>query len=286
MRKTILIGAFAILLMGCGGQQTPPETTVVDSPKDREEQATPPAPMRVMSTMGKVEAVHYADLSFETALPIKSVSIVNGQQVRKGDVLAQLDLFELQNAVEQHRLAVDQATLQIEQAELMMKDVIIAHGYDPDKEATVPQQVTHNADVKSGYALAKSQLATAQSQLAASRHALQNGTLVAPFDGMVANVTMVAHQLAQAGQPVCRIIATDEMRVSFRVMEADIEQYQMGTQLKIVPMADKSACYHATVSEINPVVDEQGAVSIRARLDSATKLFDGMNVEVTLNQEL
>ena len=283
MRKTILIGTLAILLLGCGSQQTPSETTLLDVPKDREEQATPPTPVRVMSTMGKVEAVHYADLSFETALPVKSVPVVNGQQVRKGEVLAQLELFELQNAVEQQRLAVEQANLQIEQAELAMKDVIIAHGYDPDQKSMVPQQVLHNADVKSGYALAKSQLATAQSQLAAAQHELQCGTLTAPFDGMVANVNIKAHQLSVVGQPVCRIIASDEMRVAFRVMEADIERFRIGTRLSVVPLADPSACYDAVVSEINPMVDEQGAVSIRARLDSTTKLFDGMNVEVTLN---
>ena len=282
MKKTILIGAFAVLLMGCGGQQTPLETTVVDAPKDKEEQATPPAPVRVMSTMGKVEAVHYADLSFETALPIKSVSVVNGQQVRKGEALAQLELFELQNAVEQQRLAVEQANLQIEQAELMMKDVIIAHGYDPDQKSTIPQQVLHNADVKSGYALAKSQLATAQSQLAAAQHELQCGTLTAPFDGVMANVNIKAHQLSVAGQPVCRIIGSDEMQVAFRVMEADIEHYQIGTKLSVVPLADQSACYDAVVNEINPMVDEQGAVAIKARIEDTAKLFDGMNVEVSL----
>ena len=244
----------------------------------------PPTSVRVMSTMGKVEAVHYADLSFETALPIKSVSVVNGQQVRKGDVLAQLELFELQNAVEQQWLAVEQANLQIEQAELMMKDVIIAHGFDPEQKSTVPQQVLHNADVKSGYALAKSQLATAQSQLAAAQYELQCGTLTAPFNGVLANVNAKAHQLAVVGQPVCRVIASDEMRVAFRVMEADIKHYQIGTKLSVVPLADQSACYQAVVSEINPVVDEQGAVAIKAHLENATKLFDGMNVEVILDK--
>ena len=240
--------------------------------------------MGITKTMGKVEAVRYADLSFETALPIKSVSVVNGQQVRKGEVLAQLELFELQNAVEQQRLAVEQANLQIEQAELMMKDVIIAHGYDPDQKSTIPQQVLHNADVKSGYAMAKSQLATAQSQLAAAQHELQCGTLSAPFDGVVANVNVKAHQLAVVGQPVCRVIASDEMRVAFRVMEADIERYQIGTKLSVVPLANPSACYQAVVSEVNPMVDEQGAVAIKARLENATKLFDGMNVEVILDK--
>ena len=283
MRKTILISALAILLMGCGGQPTPPETMTVDVPQTLE-QTPPQESMGITKTMGKVEAVRYADLSFETALPIKSVSVVNGQQVRKGEVLAQLELFELQNAVEQQRLAVEQANLQIEQAELMMKDVIIAHGYDPDQKSTIPQQVLHNADVKSGYAMAKSQLATAQSQLAAAQHELQCGTLSAPFDGVVANVNVKAHQLAVVGQPVCRVIASDEMRVAFRVMEADIERYQIGTKLSVVPLANPSACYQAVVSEVNPMVDEQGAVAIKARLENATKLFDGMNVEVILDK--
>ena len=151
-------------------------------------------------------------------------------------------------------------------------------------KATIPPQVLHNADVKSGYALAKSQLATAQSQLAAAQHELQCGTLSAPFDGVVANVNVKAHQLAVVGQPVCRVIASDEMRVAFRVMEADIERYQIGTKLSVVPLANPSACYQAIVSEVNPVVDEQGAVAIKARLENATKLFDGMNVEVILDK--
>jgi multidrug resistance efflux pump len=164
-----------------------------------------------------------------------------------------------------------------------MEDVIIAQGYDPDKAAQVPARVMHNADVKSGYALAKSQLASAKTQLAAAQHELRSGVLTAPFDGVVANVTVQAHQLAQAGQTVCRVIATGHMAVEFRVMEADLIRYKVGTAVSVIPVADKSQHFSATVSEINPVVDEQGAVTLRARLTEATTLFDGMNVEVILN---
>jgi hypothetical protein len=37
------------------------------------------------------------------------------------------------------------------------------------------------------------------------------------------------------------------------------------------------------VSEINPIVDQQGAVTLRARLANATTLFDGMNVVIIEN---
>ena len=116
----------------------------------------------VMQTMGKVVAERYADLAFETALPIEQVLVRNGQKVRrKGQVLATLDQFKLRNDMTQKERAVEQAQLRIEQAHLQMQDVIIAHGYDPDKAAQIPSNVIHNSDLKSGYTLSKSQLATA-----------------------------------------------------------------------------------------------------------------------------
>ena len=140
----------------------------------------------------------------------------------------------------------------------------------------------HNADAKSGFALSKSQLASAESRLAAGRHELSRSVLTAPFDGVVANVAVQAHQLSQAGQPVCRVIDVSALAVEFRVMEAELARFPLGTKLTVVPVAAKDAGYDAVVSEINPLVDSQGAVTIRARLSQADGLFEGMNAEVIL----
>lgn len=285
------------MLAACGGGQTVKDAAsndttaaVNDTTAAASQVSLPPGEpsqgqpsSAAMRTMGKVVAERFADLSFETALPIERVLVRNGQQVRRGQVLAQLDNYKLRNAIERQQRAIEQAQLQIEQARLQMLDVIIAQGYDPDK--TVPADVMHNADVKSGYALSKSQLATARTQLAAAQHELRSGVLTAPFDGVVANVAVQAHQLAQAGKPVCRVIASGDMAVEFRVMEADLSRYKVGRAVTVIPVSDQSQHYAATVSEINPVVDQQGAVTLRARLNAATPLFDGMNVEVILDSE-
>lgn len=283
----------AVVLTACGGQkgQDSPANDSTQTVKcDSAAMSTPTSLISLESlpsagavrTMGKLVAARFADLSFETALPIERVLVRNGQQVRRGQVLAVLDQYKLRNAIEQQQRAVEKAQLQIEQARLQMQDVIISQGYDPDKSSSIPSDVKHNADVKSGYALAKAQLATARTALDAAQHELRSGVLTAPFDGVVANLSIQAHQLAQSGKTVCRVIATGEMEVEFRVMEADLSQYKTGTSVNVIPVADKSARYEATVSEINPVVDQQGAVTLRARLNGAHGLFDGMNVEVVL----
>ena len=292
MRKTIIITA-ALALTACGGQtgQNSPandSTQTVMSDSVTTSVPTPItsldslAPAGFIKTMGKVVTARFADLSFDTALPIERVLVRNGQQVRRGQVLAQLDQFKLRNAIEQKQRAIEQAQLQIEQAHLQMQDVIISQGYDPDKASAIPADVKHNADVKSGYALSKSQLATARTALAIAQHELRSGVLVAPFDGVVANLKIQAHQLAQPGQTVCRVIATGDMEVEFRVMEADLCKYKIGMGVNVIPVADVSKQYTAVVNVINPIVDEQGAVTLRARLNDAQGLFDGMNVEVIL----
>ena len=279
----ILILATTVLLAGCGERQSAPGPVALAADdslppaNERQETINPP-----FTTMGKVVAVRFADLSFETSLPIAKVNVHNGQQVHRGQVLAELDPFKLRSAVQLQQHQVEQASLQVEQARLQMQDVVISQGYDPDKAGSVPEAVMHNADVKSGYALSRKMLESARTQLSAAQHALDEGVLRAPFDGIVANVSVQAHQLSQAGQTVCRVIDTSALAVEFRVMEADLARFPLGAVLTIVPVAAGGTMYEAVVSEINPVVDAQGAVTIRARLSEPDELFEGMNAEVLL----
>lgn len=283
--QIIMVLVSAAMLTGCKDKTSPSsslegEMTTKDSVIIKDTLLLMESQGIGITTMGKVVAERYADLSFETALPIERVLVKNGDHVRRGQVLAQLDLFKLRNVIAQQQRAIEQAQLQIEQARLHMQDVIISQGYDPDKESSIPASVKHTADVKSGYALSVSQMASAKTRLAAAQHELRSGVLTAPFDGVVANVAVQAHQLAQAGAVVCRVIATGNMSVEFRVMETDLSKYKVGTPVIVVPVADNSTRYKATINEINPVVDQQGAVTLRARIANASNLFDGMNVNI------
>lgn len=279
MKIRILIFIAAMLPAGCRNNAAPAPAVL---PAQLEVIDVPASQPAVLVTMGKVVAVRFADLSFETVLPIAKVNVHNGQRVRSGQVLVELEPFKLRSAVQLQRHQVEQTSLQVEQARLQMQDVVIAQGYDPDQAGSVPENVMHNADVKSGYALSQKMLESARTQLAAAEHALDEGVLRAPFDGVVANVSVQAHQLSQAGQTVCRVIDTSALAVEFRVMEADLARFPMGAELTVVPVAAKGTLYDAVVSEINPVVDVQGAVTIRARLSKPDGLFEGMNAEVLL----
>lgn len=221
---------------------------------------------------GKVKASKYADVAFEQALPVKAVYVHNGQTVAKGQRIAELEVFKLQNAI-------DQAKKNVEQARLNMQDVIISQGYDPDHINSVPANIRQLAEVKSGYSLAIS-------QLEAARHEISVGTATAPFAGVIANLNIQHQTIAQPGVAICRVISTDEMEVEFKVMEADLAIIKTGTEVNVTPTATKANSYIAKVIDINPLVEENGSVSVRAKLKADKNLFDGMNVEVSFNRHL
>lgn len=99
----------------------------------------------------------------------------------------------------------------------------------------------------------------------------------------MANVTAHAGQLAQVGDIVCRVISPQQMDVEFRIMEADLSRFGIGTRLQVVPVGDEHTVYEAKVTEVNPIVDAQGTVMLRAHVNTPHQLFDGMHVSVTQN---
>ena len=276
MQKRIWISLTIVLLLTACRQQSQPNdsqdtkiTTDTISQTTGSRQASDSAEVPTFQTMGKVVATHYADVKFEIALPVLRMMVHNGDRVRQGQLLAEQDATRQTNAVEQHQREIDQAHLQ-------MQDVIISQGYDPEHMDNVPQRVRHIAEVKSGLLLA-------QSKLAAARHELKITRVTAPFDGIVANVTAHAGQLAQVGDIVCRVISPQQMDVEFRIMEADLSRFGVGTRLQVVPVGDEHTVYEAKVTEVNPIVDAQGTVMLRAHVNTPHQLFDGMHVSVIQN---
>ena len=97
---------------------------------------------------GKVNARSKADLRFETGEVIARIYVKNGDRVHKGQKLAELDKFRLEQKLSQ----AEDALLK---AELELKDVLIGQGYTPDDFSKVPVETMKLAKVKSGYEQSK-----------------------------------------------------------------------------------------------------------------------------------
>lgn len=218
---------------------------------------------------GKITATEYADLTFGTQDVIAHIYVKNGDRVTKGQKLAELDRFKLENAMEQARN-------NMAQAELELKDVLIGQGYSPSQMDKVPAEVMRLAKLKSGYEQSKASYEMAE-------YELEHATLTAPFGGVVANLFTKVHNMVSGSEPFCRIINNATMEVDFNVLENELPLLKEGDRVTVTPYTSTGKVFHGKVFSINPLVDEQAMVHVKARIEGTPKeLFDGMNVKVSV----
>lgn len=221
---------------------------------------------------GKVAARGMADLKFESGEMIAHIWVKNGDRVRKGQKLAELDKFKLNNQLLQTEDAM-------KKAELELQDVLIGQGYTTEDRSKVPEETMRLAKVKSGYDQTR-----AKYELA--KYNVEHATLTAPFDGVVANLFAKPYNPANTAEVFCTIIDTRGLEVDFTVLESELPLIKNGDKVVITPYADAASVCEGKIAEINPLVDEKGMVRVKATADGKGKLFSGMNVRVSVHRSL
>ena len=277
-RKHLILATVCLVMTSCStnSQQATtsqePVTTPVDVQEEVVSEVKPEVkelPSNSLTATGKVKAANYTDLYFRSQEQIAHVYVKNGARVGKGQKLADLEVFALNSQLRQ-------AEISLEQAKLELQDILIGQGYDPDHLDKVPADMMKLAKVKSGYEQADLQKENALREM-------ENATLVAPFDGVIANLTAKPHHMASSSEPFCRIIQTSNMEVEFQVLENELHLIKMGQKVEIVPQATTVGVQQGEICSMNPLVNEKGLIQVRARVKGNVGLMEGMNVTVRID---
>ena len=222
---------------------------------------------------GVVSARNKADLRFQLSENIAAIYVKNGDRVTKGQKIAVLDRFKLQNAL-------SQAKDNLERARLDLQDVLIGQGYSLSDSARIPADVMQLAKVKSNYDSSVNQYALAE-------YNLENSTLYAPFDGVVANLFSKVYNLPDGSQPFCTIIDNLHPETDFKVLESELPYLRIGDKIRVSPFSANDYSCEGRIAEINPSVDRNGMVMVKAYINNPqNRLYDGMNVKILLQRSL
>lgn len=221
---------------------------------------------------GKLSARRFVDLRFETSEVIAEIYVKNGDRVSKNQKLAELATFRLNNKVAQDKDALDRAKLELQ-------DVLIGQGYSLEDSANVPPATMQLVRTKSGY-----DQALAQYELAVYER--QHAVLTAPFDGTIANLFAKQFNTSSTTDVFCSIIDSRSLEASFTILESELSLLKNGDKVEVTPFALSNEKTDGRITEINPLVDANGMVQVKAAVTNSGKLFEGMNVRVSIYRPL
>lgn len=220
---------------------------------------------------GKIEAIQKTELRFNSGQSIVNINVVNGQLVEKGTVLGVLD-NELLKA------QLNKAKIDLEKAESQLRIEKINYGAGTDGK--IKSEVLKNLKIKSGYFEAQNSVENAQIQY-------DQTFIRAHFKGQIANLEAKEGDYISSADVFCTLVNLNDLEVTFLILESELRFVSKNQKLKIIPFSDTNREYGGVVREINPLVDENGLIKVRANIVSKGDfLFDGMNAKVVISEPL
>lgn len=196
MNKIIgFVSVAAILLTSCGQKKEtnvttvrPVKTTVVESRSVINKDFS-----------GIVEAVEYVKLAFRVNGQIINLPVIEGQKVKKGQVIAAIDPRDIALQYAATKSAYETAAAQVERNKRLLS-----------RQAISVQE----------YEISLSNYQRAKSEYELSSNNMRDTKLTAPFDGSIEKRLVENFQRVNSGEGIVQLVNTRNLRIKFTIPDA------------------------------------------------------------------
>lgn len=259
MKTTIQLALLALVLLStsCGKEEAPKESALP-------EEGTIPVQLAAVETAVRTEPIHVsgtvaseeeARLSFKIGGIVSRIYVKEGQPVRKGQLLAVLDLTEINAQVSQAQYATEKAERDMKRVQNMLSDTA----------ATLEQM----QNATTGYDLAQQNLKIARFNQAYAQ-------ITSPIDGTVTRKLMNEGELASAGVPALLVSSnrSHDWVVRVGVSDKDWARLKVGDRATVRLDAYPDDAFQATVTKLAQAADPMNKLyEIEVRINPAGKRF-------------
>lgn len=226
-------------------------------------------------------------LSFKIAGPVANINLTQGQKVKKGEIVAEMDTRDYKVNLEVYKkkydaakAASDNATFQYNRAEKMYKGGAMSK---------------KNFDMVTAQKKAAiSMLKEAEQGVANATNKLKDTQLKAPYDGYISKKFVDSGSVVNAGTPIAVITAEKAPEINISVAGKDIKLLENISEAVFVPNDTPDKTYSLTLKEIgkNPEfakitypavfeikggddirVGSSGKVIVKSNIDAKKEIF-------------
>lgn len=257
---------------------------------------------RTVSAPGTLAADEQATLSFKVAGRVNDLKVDLGSQVRKGQLIGQLETTDFKGRLQQAEAALQQARVRLglppqgeddridtENTALVRQSAALLEEAKLNLERTrqlVKQGIQSKAEldrVESAFKVADSRyqdsveevrnrqgvLLQRRSELALAKQQLAETSLFAPFDGAIREKRTSLGEYLAAGTPVVTIVRLHPLRLRVEIPERDAQGIHPGQSVRVVVEGEEGQENSGRVARLSPAFQEQSrTLIIEAEVDN------------------
>jgi HlyD family secretion protein len=231
---------------------------------------------------GELQYKDPVELKPEVIGKISSIPVVEGQRVRKGQVVLRLDPELFQAQVAQQQAAVQQAQIAIQSQKLTVAN--LQQQYARQQALFKQHLVDANSfdNLKNQLDLAETELDArqqalqiAQAELTQSEQSLNKTVIVSPLDGMVTSLPVKVGETVItgtniAGDTLMDIADPSEVLADVQVDEADIANVKLGEDANIDAVSFPDRTLHGKVQFVASSVTDTSSLTVASASQGRT----------------
>lgn len=218
---------------------------------------------RVLTTTGTLRAEKSVVLAAQAEGVLTQVSMISGEQVQAGDVLAKIDDIAEQTSLKSAVAERDLVQVDLNRKRLLLKKNLVAQS-DIDQ--------------------LQEQLQIAESKVQSVRELIGHKSIKAPFSGTLGLKNVEEGSYISIGDPIVNIQTLDSMRLRFFIQERYLPQIEIGRAISFNLDSYPDTQFKARIVARDTALSEDNrSLEIEAQVDNADgMLIPGMFVTVSV----
>ena len=216
---------------------------------------------RVVAT-GQISAVQQVDVGAQVSGQIEKLHVVLGQEVKKGDLVAEIDSTTQENDLETNKARLETYEAQLHSRKISLK--IARTKYERErrliaKDATSPDKLedAQNELAAAEAAVAEMESLIRQTKIAVNTDEVNLGytKISSPLDGVVVSVAVEEGQTVNANQTtptIVKIADLSQMEVKIEISEGDVTKLKEGMAVSFTILSEPDVVYETTLKSIDP----------------------------------
>ena len=216
---------------------------------------------RVVAT-GQISAVQQVDVGAQVSGQIEKLHVVLGQEVKKGDLVAEIDSTTQENDLETNKARLETYEAQLNSRKISLK--IARTKYERERRLIAKDATSSDKleDAQNELAAAEAAVAEMESLIRQTRIAVNTAEvnlgytkISSPLDGVVVSVAVEEGQTVNANQTtptIVKIADLSQMEVKIEISEGDVTKLKEGMAVSFTILSEPDVVYETTLKSIDP----------------------------------